>query len=135
MSRLENAPSRTEIARMMGAMVDLFCASWKRAPASIILDIDDTFRCGSWQAAALTVQRSLRRTLLSAHPYLRRRQRQAGGGDPARGKTPTGVEVRTILKHVIARIRRHWPKVQILVRGDSHYGRSEAMDWCESNDV
>ena len=43
MSRLENAPSRTEIARMMGAMVDLFCASWKRAPASIILDIDDTF--------------------------------------------------------------------------------------------
>ena len=28
---------------MMGAMVDLFCASWKRAPASIILDIDDTF--------------------------------------------------------------------------------------------
>ncbi|MGA8901550.1 transposase, partial [Bradyrhizobium sp.] len=32
MSRLENAPSRTEIARMMGAMVDLFCASWKRAP-------------------------------------------------------------------------------------------------------
>src|SRR4029077_11570792 len=43
MSRLENAPSRTEIARMMGAMVDLFCASWKRAPASIILDIYDTF--------------------------------------------------------------------------------------------
>jgi hypothetical protein len=21
------------------------------------------------------------------------------------------------------------------VRGDSHYGRSEAMDWCESNGV
>jgi hypothetical protein len=43
MSRLENAPRKTEIARMMGAMVDLFCASWKRAPRSIILDIDDTF--------------------------------------------------------------------------------------------
>jgi hypothetical protein len=25
--------------------------------------------------------------------------------------------------------------VHILVRGDSHYGRSEAMDWCESNGV
>jgi hypothetical protein len=36
------------------------------------------------------------------------------------GKTPTGVEVRTILKRVIARIRRHWPKVHILARGDSH---------------
>ena len=27
MSRLENAPSKIEIARMMGALVDLFCAS------------------------------------------------------------------------------------------------------------
>jgi hypothetical protein len=28
--------------------------------------------------------------------------------------------VRTILRHVIARIRRHWPNVAIVVRGDSH---------------
>src|SRR6266480_542357 len=47
------------------------------------------------------------------------------------GKTPSGEEVRTVLKHVIKRIRRHWPKVHILVRGDSHYGRDEAMEWCE----
>jgi DDE family transposase len=46
------------------------------------------------------------------------------------GKTPSGEEVRTVLKHVIKRIRR-WPKVHILVRGDSHYGRDEAMQWCE----
>jgi hypothetical protein len=51
------------------------------------------------------------------------------------GKTPGGVEVRTILKHVIGRIRGRWPKVQILVRGDSHYGRVEAMEWCESENV
>src|SRR5262249_15206609 len=51
------------------------------------------------------------------------------------GKTPTGKEVRTILKHVIGRIRKHWPKVAILVRGDGHYGRPEAMDWCEDNRV
>ena len=42
MSRLENAPSKIEIARMMGAMIDLFCASWARPPLSITLDIDDT---------------------------------------------------------------------------------------------
>ena len=42
MSRLENVPSRIEIARMMAAMVDLFCASFARPPASITLDIDDT---------------------------------------------------------------------------------------------
>jgi hypothetical protein len=38
MSRLENAPSRGELARMMAAMVDLFCSSWRRAPASIVLE-------------------------------------------------------------------------------------------------
>ena len=51
------------------------------------------------------------------------------------GKTPSGKEVRTILKHVIKRIRSHWPKVAILVRGDSHYGRDEAMEWCKNHDV
>jgi hypothetical protein len=47
------------------------------------------------------------------------------------GKTPSGEEVRTVLKHVIKRIRKHWPNTKILVRGDSHYGRQEAMEWCE----
>jgi hypothetical protein len=42
MSRLENAPSKVEIAKMMAAMVDLFCASWVCPPAAITLDIDDT---------------------------------------------------------------------------------------------
>jgi len=42
MSRLENTPSKIEIARMMAATVDLFCASWARLPAAIPLDIDDT---------------------------------------------------------------------------------------------
>ena len=37
------------------------------------------------------------------------------------GKRPSGKEVAHILRHVIASIRMHWPKVEILVRGDSHY--------------
>ena len=51
------------------------------------------------------------------------------------GKTPDGAEVALILRHVIRRIRARWPKVDILVRGDSHYGRPEAMSWCERNRV
>ena len=49
------------------------------------------------------------------------------------GKTPKGKEVRTVLKHLTRRIRRHWPKTRISWRGDSHYGRLEAMTWCEAN--
>ena len=29
-------------------------------------------------------------------------------------------------------IRRHWPNTRITIRGDSHYGREEAMTWCET---
>jgi hypothetical protein len=135
MSRLENAPSKIEIARLMGAMVDQFCASYNRAPVSIILDIDDTFDAvhGKQQLSLFNAHYD-ERCFLPIHIY------EGTSGKPVAvilrsGKTPSGIEVRTILKHVIARIRRHWPKVDILVRGDSHYGRDEAMSWCEANGI
>ena len=90
MSRLENAPSRTEIARMMGAMVDLFCASWKRAPASIILDIDDTFDAvhGRQQLSLFNAHYD-ERCFLPIHIY------EGTSGKPVavilrQGKTPPG---------------------------------------------
>lgn len=135
MSRLENAPSRIEIARMMGAMVDLFCASWTRPPSSITLDIDDTLdRVHGAQQLSLFNAHYDERCFLPIHIY------EAGSGKPVAvilraGKTPGGAEVRTIIKHVTRRIRRHWPKVRICWRGDSHYARPEAMDWCEQNGV
>jgi hypothetical protein len=51
------------------------------------------------------------------------------------GKTPGGTEVCTIPKHVVGRFRRHWSNLRIRWRGNSHYGRPEAMDWCEANGV
>ena len=29
----------------------------------------------------------------------------------------------------------HWPTTRITFRGDSHYGRPEAMAWCEANRI
>jgi hypothetical protein len=39
------------------------------------------------------------------------------------------------LKRVVGQIREQWPKVQIVIRGDSGFCREEIMAWCESNDV
>ena len=50
---------------------------------------------------------------------------------PAR--TPRGTEVRTVIKHLTKRIRSHWPTTHLIWRGDSHYGRDEALAWAESN--
>jgi hypothetical protein len=135
MSRLENAPSKIGIARLMAAMVDQFCESYKRKPGSITLDIDDTFDAvhGHQQLSFFNAHYD-ERCFLPIHIY------EGTTGKPVamilrEGKTPSGKEVRTILKHVIKRIRTHWPKVRILVRGDSHYGRHEAMEWCESQGI
>ena len=135
LSRLENAPSRTALGRMMLAMIDQFCSSYSHAPKSIVLDIDDTFDAvhGHQQLSLFNAHYD-GRCFLPVHIY------EGTSGKPVamilrEGKTPSGKEVRTILKHVIERIRSRWPKVDILVRGDSHYGRDEVMEWCERQGV
>ena len=135
MCRLENLPTVTALKRMMAAMVELFCDSFAEVPRRIVLDIDDTEdRVHGRQQLALFHAHYDERCFLPIHVY------EAITGKPVAvilrpGKTPDGAEVALVLRHVIRRIRARWPKVDILVRGDSHYGRPEAMAWCERNRV
>src|SRR5437763_13903523 len=41
-SRLENLPSSVALKRMMAAMLEVFCDSFKEVPRRIVLDNDDT---------------------------------------------------------------------------------------------
>jgi hypothetical protein len=135
MSRLENAVSWRTLARLQAAMVDQFCANWRQVPRRIVLDIDDT-----WDEVHGGQQLRLFNAYYDGYGFLPIHIYEAASGKVVAailrpGKTPAGKEVKTILKHVIRRIRQHWPRVEILVRGDSHYGRPEAMAWCEENGV
>jgi hypothetical protein len=135
MSRLENLPGPTALKRMMAAMVELFCDSFEDVPRRIVLDIDDTEdRVHGHQQLSLFHAHYDSRCFLPIHVY------EAITGKPVAvilrpGKTPDGAEVALVLRHVIRAIRTRWPRVDILVRGDSHYGRHEAMSWCERNRV
>jgi hypothetical protein len=135
MCRLENLPTVTALKRMLAAMIELFCDSFAEVPRRIVLDIDDTEdRAHGNQELALFHAHYGGRCFLPIHVY------EALTGKPVAvilrsGKTPDGAEVALVLRHVIGRIRARWPKVDILVRGDSHYGRPEAMRWCERNRV
>jgi hypothetical protein len=51
------------------------------------------------------------------------------------GTTPSGKGVALVLKHLVRRIRKHWPAISITFRSDSHYGRPEAMEWCQANGI
>lgn len=133
MSRLENMPSKIEAARLTAALTDQFCASFPSAPRAMTLDIDDTVdKVHGGQQLSFWNAHYDCRCFQPMHVY------HVESGKPVsmilrEGKTPKGKEVRTVIKHLTRRIRRHCPKTKITWRGDSHYGRTEAMQWCEEN--
>jgi len=135
MSRFENMPTRMGAARMTAMMVDLFCKSFAKQPAAITLDIDDT--CDPVHGGQ---QLSLFNAHYDTHCFLPIHIYDVTSGKPAvvflrEGKTPSGKEVALVLKHLVRRIAKHWPTTRITFRGDSHYGRPEAMAWCEANGI
>ena len=134
-SRLENAAGRRVLIRMSHALVDLWCRGHQCPPRSITLDIDDTADTAhGHQALALFNAHYDERCFLPIHIY------DAATGHCVLtllrpGKTPGGKEIRGHVRRLIRRIRAHWPDTAITLRGDSHYGRREVMDWCEENGV
>lgn len=135
MSRWENAPDLHTLIRMARATVDLWCKSHPRPPKAITLDIDDTAdTVHGHQQLSLFNAHYDERCFLPIHVY------DAETGHCVvtilrPGKTPDGKEVRAHLRRLVRRIRLHWPNTVITIRGDGHYGRREAMAWCEANGI
>jgi hypothetical protein len=135
MCRLENLPGPTALKRMMAAMIELFCDSFDEVPRRIVLDIDDTEdRVHGRQQLSLFHAHYDSRCFLPIHIY------EATSGKPVAvilrpGKTPDSAEVTLVLRHVVRHIRGRWPAVEILIRGDSHYSRPQALTWLERNRI
>lgn len=135
LSRLENAPGLRDVIRLTYGLVDAWMDSYPRPPRSITLDIDDTCDVvhGHQQLSLFNAHYD-ERCFLPIHVYDTDRSRPVAVVLRP-GKTPSGTEVRGHLRRLVRRIRSRWPKTRILLRGDSHYARPEAMEWCESNGV
>lgn len=131
LSRLENTPDTRALIRMSRAMVELYCDSFRKVPRCITLDIDDTFD---------VVHGGQQLRLFNAYhddygfqPIV---VFDAAGRPVAAmlrpAKRPTGVELRCFLRRLVKEIRRHWPRVDILLRADSHYCAPEVLDFCRA---
>jgi hypothetical protein len=112
-------------------MVDHYCASFRCVPRRIVLDIDDTFDA---------VHGSQQLRLFNAHydeygfqPIV------VFDGDgrmiaavlrPA--CRPTGRQIVKWLRRLIAALRQNWPRVQIMLRADSHYCTPEVLRFCRA---
>ena len=113
--------------------VELFLEAPERVPRQIILDLDATddplhghqegrFFHGYYDCYCyLPLYVFCGRHLLAAK--LRPANIDASAGS---------VEV---VARIVAQIRRRWPYVRIVLRGDSGFAREELMAWCESNRV
>jgi hypothetical protein len=115
--------------------VDFYCESYGTPPKAVTFDIDDTVDVvhGHQQLSFFNAHED-ERCFKPIHVY------DIATGRPVMvllrpGKTPSGKEVRAHLRRLVRRIRRHWPDTHITIRGDSHYGRPQAMKWCENNGV
>ena len=135
MSRWENAPTTRELARVMGEMVGIYCASYPTPPAAVTLDIDDT--CDvvhGYQQLSFWNGHHGERCFMPIHVY------DTATGRPVAmllrtGKTPSGAEAAGHIRRLFRHIRKHWPTTHITIRGDGHYGRPEVMDFCEAHGV
>jgi hypothetical protein len=131
--RLENGETGASLARMAGVLVEQFIASFAQPPEELILDFDATddpvhgtqearFFHGYYDGYCfLPLYVFCGPQLLVA--YLRPSNIDAS------------LHTRPILKLLVRRLRQAWPKVRIIVRGDSGFCRWKLMRWCEKNGV
>ena len=142
LNRLEHTPKRhgakyhkidCDGARVDALLIELFLEAHERAPREIVLDLDNTdiplygeqegrFFHGYYdEYCYLPLYVFCGRHLLLA----RQRRANVAGSDGA-------VEE---MARMVARIRRKWPRVHIILRADSGFSNDPLMAWCEANRV
>jgi DDE family transposase len=131
LSRFENAVTVGDLKRLRGVIAQEFLDGFETAPARITLDIDAfddpthgeqqlTFFHGYYdQYQYLPIAVTCAETDQVALVGLRH-----GTAHPALGADDD-------LRFLVARIREHWPDVEIVVRGDSGYGVPSMYQVCE----
>jgi len=114
-------------------LVSVFVESHPTAPAEIILDVDTTDlplhgkQEGRFFHGYYDEYCYLPLYIFCGEHVLCARLREANH-DAAFGSL-------TEIQRIVAQIRRAWPEVKIILRGDSGFCRNELMSWCEANRV
>ena len=114
-------------------LVKVFVESYAAAPEEIVLDVDATdlplhgeqegrFFHGYYDSYCY-----LPLYIFCGDQILCARLRQSNS-DAAAGCLAE-------IQRIVAQIREAWPKVKIILRGDSGFCRNELMSWCEANRV
>jgi hypothetical protein len=133
-SRLENLPDKRALLRMGYGLIDLYCDSFRQVPRRIVLDIDDHF-----DAAHGAQELRVFNAHYDEHGFSPIVVFDGDGRLVATvlrpAQRPSGREIVMLLRRLISRLRANWPRVEILLRGDSHYCAPEVLRFCRDNQV
>ena len=133
-SRLENLPDRRTLLRMSYGMIDFYCGSFRQVPRRIVLDIDDHFDATHGEQELRVFNAYYDAYGFSPIVVFDGDGRLVGAVlRPA--QRPSGREIVVLLRRLIGRIRANWPRVDILLRGDSHYCTPDVLTFCRANRV
>ena len=113
-------------------LVDVFVEAHSQEPSEVLLDIDATDTPLHGQQEGRFFHGYYRHYcylplyIFSGEHVLCARQRMSNQ-DAAAGAAE--------LERIVAQLRAVWPKVKIILRGDSGFCRDELLSWCEENKV
>jgi hypothetical protein len=112
---------------------DIFLEAHSRAPKEIWLDLDATDNPihGDQEGKhfhAYYDEYCYLPLYIFAGDFLLSSRLRSSGCDPIDGVTKE-------LARIVAQIRKRWPKVRIILRGDSGFCREEVMVWCEKRGI
>ena len=113
------------------AMVDLYCESYSKAPKRIVLDIDT--RSTRFTAASNCACSTRTTTNTAFNPSSCSMARAVSSLLCCARPNAPRKEIKAFLRRLLRAIRANWPRVEILVRGDSHYCAPEVLDFCRAN--
>lgn len=136
MSRLDNGFTLRQLVRAFDAMVDNFIHSYEgKAPDGLVLDLDPTACLVYGQQELGLFSTHVGDTcLMPFHLYEGQSGRLiATALHP--GKTPQAKAIIGILRRVVRRIRKVWPRLPLVFRADGHHSKPEVLAWLEAHDL
>jgi hypothetical protein len=133
-SRLENLPDRRSLLRMGYGMIDFYCDSFRQVPRRIVLDIDDHFDAAHGEQELRVFNAHYDEHGFSPIVVFDGDGRLVGAVLRS-AQRPSGREIVSLLRRLIGRLRANWPRIEILLRGDSHYCAPQVLRFCRANRV
>ena len=135
MFRFEHRIDPKTLIRLGRLQVDFFTSSYNKAPETIILDFNDT-EDQTYGSQQLSLFNGYYGNLCYQPMHIYEGQSGKLIATILRpGKRPTGKEIAKMIRRIVRIIKKAWPKVNIVIRADSHYSGPEVFDICKERNM